>query len=261
MARLFVLSGSSIGSTFELDATSVIGRGDDCDVVVPEASISRKHARLVPRDEPGVWKVVDLNSSNGVHVGGKRVANALVRDGDTFTLGDVEFRLRDEGADDEPELPEFVDEEPAVEVEEAPEILGDLTDELELEFTPGPPKAAPRAQKPAPPTRSEREPDRTGAKATAEREARRREAMGGAPRATGGSSVAATATGGAGRPVLQYSAPKRAGMDLAQLPGWVRTLIVVLGLAFAAGLGYGAFKMTQTARSQANALDGDAYGR
>ena len=62
MARLFVLSGASIGATYEIDGTSVVGRGADADVVIPEPSVSRKHARLVPEMEAGVWKVVDLGS-------------------------------------------------------------------------------------------------------------------------------------------------------------------------------------------------------
>ncbi|MEM9383377.1 MAG: FHA domain-containing protein, partial [Planctomycetota bacterium] len=92
MARLFVLSGRSIGSTFDVEGTSVLGRGDEADVQLKETSISRSHARLVPQPEPGTWKVVDLDSSNGLHVGGRRVRDAVLRDGDTFLLGDVELR-------------------------------------------------------------------------------------------------------------------------------------------------------------------------
>jgi len=96
MARLFVLSGASIGTTFDIDGSVVLGRGDEADVVLREPSVSRKHAQLEPQLEPGVWKVIDLNSSNGLHHGGRRVREATVRDGDTFTLGEVEIRLRDD---------------------------------------------------------------------------------------------------------------------------------------------------------------------
>ncbi|MEM9801415.1 MAG: FHA domain-containing protein, partial [Planctomycetota bacterium] len=96
MARLFVLSGTSVGATFDIDGTVVLGRGDDADVVVREPSVSRRHARLVPQPEAGVWKVVDLDSANGVHSDGRRVRDALVRDGETFVIGNVEIRLRDQ---------------------------------------------------------------------------------------------------------------------------------------------------------------------
>ncbi|MEM6570339.1 MAG: hypothetical protein AAF957_18155, partial [Planctomycetota bacterium] len=57
-----------------------------------------------------------------------------------------------------------------------------------------------------------------------------------------------------GRTVLQYSAHRSTGSDIRQQPGWVRTLVVVLALAVAAGAAYAAFTLTRTARSQASAL-------
>ena len=237
MARLFVLSGASIGATHEIDGTSVVGRGADADVVIPEPSVSRKHARLVPEMEAGVWKVVDLGSSNGVHVGGRRVKEARIRDGETFVLGEVEVRLRDEGADDEGGL------------------------ELEFEDDPAPAPAparrpAARAAQPpsaeaAAPTASDEEQLREARARAAE--ARTRAADDRAARraaAAGGASQARGAVASGGGQVLQYSQHRR-GDDLNQLPGLKRALLAVVAVAFAAAVAYGAFELTRTARSQA----------
>jgi len=71
----------------------VIGRSRDCDVVVSDPNVSRRHAEL-QRDEGG-WSVADLGSTNGIKVNGRRVDNAPLRDGDRITLGvtDLTFEL------------------------------------------------------------------------------------------------------------------------------------------------------------------------
>ena len=43
-----------------------IGRGSDCDVVLADDTVSRRHAEL--RLEPDGWTLVDLQSSNGTFV-------------------------------------------------------------------------------------------------------------------------------------------------------------------------------------------------
>src|ERR1700734_3933857 len=43
-----------------------IGRGEENDVVIPHASVSRQHARLMRRD--GGFELMDLNSTNGSYV-------------------------------------------------------------------------------------------------------------------------------------------------------------------------------------------------
>ena len=49
----------------------VVGRSRDCDVVVSDANVSRRHLE-VRREEDG-WMVADLGSTNGVKVNGRRV--------------------------------------------------------------------------------------------------------------------------------------------------------------------------------------------
>ena len=70
-----------------------IGRGEDNDIVVPHASISRSHARLARRD--GRFELTDLNSTNGSFVDERQVTtSALVDNGSEVRLGDVRFVLR-----------------------------------------------------------------------------------------------------------------------------------------------------------------------
>ncbi len=67
----------------------VLGRSKECDVQVPDANVSRRHAEL--RQEGSSWWVVDLDSTNGLEVNGKRVQRAKLSDRDTITLGSTEL--------------------------------------------------------------------------------------------------------------------------------------------------------------------------
>jgi pSer/pThr/pTyr-binding forkhead associated (FHA) protein len=71
----------------------VIGRSRDCDVVISDPNVSRRHAE-VRRDENG-WHVVDLGSTNGVKVNGRRVDQMALGPGDRVTIGltDLTFEL------------------------------------------------------------------------------------------------------------------------------------------------------------------------
>jgi DNA-binding CsgD family transcriptional regulator len=67
-----------------------LGRGVDCDLVVNDSSVSRKHCRIYfQRDEP--W-VIDLESRNGTLLNGSSISEErLLRDGDILTLGRQDF--------------------------------------------------------------------------------------------------------------------------------------------------------------------------
>ncbi len=69
----------------------VLGRSRECDIQVEDANVSRRHAEL--RQEGATYWIVDLDSTNGIEVNGKRVTRAKLEPGDTFTVGstDVTF--------------------------------------------------------------------------------------------------------------------------------------------------------------------------
>jgi predicted component of type VI protein secretion system len=70
--------------------TATIGRSKDCDCVLDDPNISRRHAEL-RRSSVGDWQVVDLGSTNGVKVNGRRVSSARLSPGDEITLGTAVF--------------------------------------------------------------------------------------------------------------------------------------------------------------------------
>jgi hypothetical protein len=71
---------------------AVIGRSDVADCVLPDPNISRRHAEL-RQTRDGGWEIVDLNSTNGVKVNGRRLPSSRLRDGDQVTLGTTTFRF------------------------------------------------------------------------------------------------------------------------------------------------------------------------
>ena len=71
-----------------------LGRGDDCDVCLPGAEISRRHAEL-GRDGP-LWVLTDLKSRNGVYVRGERADRAVIGAGDLIRLGEWIGLVREE---------------------------------------------------------------------------------------------------------------------------------------------------------------------
>ncbi len=69
----------------------VIGRDASCDVVVPTAEVSRRHAQITPANE---GYVVKDTSTNGVFVNGERVAaTQTLGRGDIVRVGNEDFRF------------------------------------------------------------------------------------------------------------------------------------------------------------------------
>jgi FHA domain/Domain of unknown function (DUF1707) len=70
----------------------VLGRSRDCDCVLAEPSVSRRHAGL--RRDGRRWILRDLGSRNGTRVNGLRLLDeAEVAPGDRVSFGDARFRL------------------------------------------------------------------------------------------------------------------------------------------------------------------------
>jgi hypothetical protein len=65
---------------------AVLGRSRDCDVVLGDPNVSRKHAEIRPSGSG--WVIADLGSTNGVVVNGRKIAGAQpLKRGDRVELG------------------------------------------------------------------------------------------------------------------------------------------------------------------------------
>ena len=63
----------------------LIGRGSDCEIVLPERQISRHHAKII--NENGKYILQDLGSKNGTHLNGVRVQGSTkLKDGDEIQI-------------------------------------------------------------------------------------------------------------------------------------------------------------------------------
>ena len=81
------------GDRRELDKRRVlIGRSRECDVQLQDANVSRRHAEI--RQEGATFWVVDLDSTNGIEVNGRRLKRAKLEDGDKLVMGSTELTFR-----------------------------------------------------------------------------------------------------------------------------------------------------------------------
>jgi len=68
---------------------SIVGRDADCDVVINDASVSRRHAQISVTGRKAV--VRDLDSKNGTRIGGVRIDNeTMLESGEVVTFGSIE---------------------------------------------------------------------------------------------------------------------------------------------------------------------------
>lgn len=63
----------------------VIGRSRECDLRVADGNASRRHAEVV--QEGDAYVVVDLGSTNGTELNGRRITREELTDGDRITIG------------------------------------------------------------------------------------------------------------------------------------------------------------------------------
>ena len=73
------------------DEVMHIGRGLAAGLRLDDASVSRRHAILVPR--PSGARILDDRSANGTFVNGRRVQQAELQGGDVIVLGRVVLRF------------------------------------------------------------------------------------------------------------------------------------------------------------------------
>ena len=91
-------AGPLAGRRFPLDReTTLIGRGEDCDVRIDDPLASRRHAAV--RREPWRYVLEDLGSRNGTLVNGEPVQGVHhLRHGDTLHVATTPLRFEDPNA-------------------------------------------------------------------------------------------------------------------------------------------------------------------
>lgn len=91
--RLVVLNTEFAGREFACIRTELkIGRTDDNDINLDHRSLSRTHAKLI-REENGEWRIIDMQSANGLQVNGESYAQATVSHLDTIELGHLKLKF------------------------------------------------------------------------------------------------------------------------------------------------------------------------
>lgn len=95
MANLILLVQGQ-AKTYELrNGDTILGRLPDCDIQIDSNMVSRKHARVFPKD--GHFYIEDLNSGNGTVLNGQRLTEPTqLRSNDRIKLGPVLFRYEND---------------------------------------------------------------------------------------------------------------------------------------------------------------------
>jgi DNA-binding winged helix-turn-helix (wHTH) protein len=83
---LIAHEGQLAGNRWTLDVDDfIIGRGHDCQIVLPERQVSRHHVKI--RQESSSYVLYDLDSKNGTHLNGVQVkGSAKLQDGDEIQI-------------------------------------------------------------------------------------------------------------------------------------------------------------------------------
>ena len=94
--EIAVTVGADVGATLRIDAhrpsPALIGKGPAADLRLTDGSVSRRHLSL--QLVGSALRLSDLESTNGTTVDGLAVTGAILRGGETVTLGSTTFVVR-----------------------------------------------------------------------------------------------------------------------------------------------------------------------
>jgi hypothetical protein len=89
VAKLILKSGDKSGMEYELSHGVIIGRELDASIHLNDVKSSRKHAKFETDGEG--YAIVDLRSTNGTFVNGKKATRVALWHGDQIKIGSTVF--------------------------------------------------------------------------------------------------------------------------------------------------------------------------
>jgi len=104
------VSGSYFGKIVPVRGRLVIGRGSECDLILDEPEMSRRHA-VIENSDDGIF-LRDLGSSNGTFVNGVQVRDAVLHPDDQIAFDRNRFLI------EAPGMPKRKEAEPGEKLEE-----------------------------------------------------------------------------------------------------------------------------------------------
>jgi hypothetical protein len=85
---LKILTGQQMGKVIQLkEGVSVLGRSPECDIIIANNNVSKKHASLEKKGELIILK--DLKSTNGCYINGVKIQESKVHLGDKLSFHDT----------------------------------------------------------------------------------------------------------------------------------------------------------------------------
>jgi diguanylate cyclase (GGDEF)-like protein len=90
VAYVQVLSGQQAGLVVRVTGLGmVLGRGEDCHLILDEPGISRRHARILEGPGPEEFWLEDLGSTNGTYANDQEIQRHRLQAGDRIELGET----------------------------------------------------------------------------------------------------------------------------------------------------------------------------
>lgn len=82
---LIAQTGPLEGHRWKIKSEMILGRGIDCDIIIPQRQVSRHHAKVSPGPDGAI--IEDLDSKNGTFVNGRLIKGPVtLRDGDELKI-------------------------------------------------------------------------------------------------------------------------------------------------------------------------------
>jgi pSer/pThr/pTyr-binding forkhead associated (FHA) protein len=89
------ITGAMAGKNFPIGKEVIVGREDNCDIIINDTMISSRHAKLKLAD--GVLSVQDLGSTNGTFVNDRKITEAILKTGDKIKFDKMVFAVKGPG--------------------------------------------------------------------------------------------------------------------------------------------------------------------